>query len=66
MTTEAIAATRPPQRAAPSDAEIQGFDERWAAWQARGRAHDRAGRRRLGIVILIAGIATALTFVVFF
>ena len=45
---------------------MQGFDERWAAWQAQGRTHDRTGRRRLAIVVLIAGIATVVTFVVFF
>ncbi|MBI3265035.1 MAG: hypothetical protein HYZ58_18060 [Acidobacteria bacterium] len=31
------------------------FDARWAAWQARGVAHDRAIRRKL--VILTAGLA---------
>jgi hypothetical protein len=37
----------------------QGFEERWAAWQARGAAHDRATRRRWFIVaaILILGSA---------
>ena len=25
------------------------FDERWAAWQAKGAAHDRAVRRKMAI-----------------
>jgi len=37
-----------------------GFDERWAAWQARGVAHDRALRRKLGIaapvVLMVAAV----------
>jgi hypothetical protein len=38
----------------------RGFDDRWAAWQARGAAHDRATRRKLWIVaaILTLSIAT--------
>jgi len=37
----------------------QGFEERWAAWQARGAANDRATRRKLFIVaaILILSVA---------
>jgi hypothetical protein len=29
--------------------ESATFDERWAAWQAKGAAHDRAVRRRMAI-----------------
>ena len=40
------------------------FDERWAAWQAKGAAHDRAVRRKMTIampvVIIVAGIIYAL------
>jgi len=38
----------------------QGFEDRWAAWQARSAAHDRATRRKLWVVaaILILSIAT--------
>lgn len=36
--------------------------ERWAAWQARGKAHQRAVRRRLAIVLPIAVIAGAVVF----
>jgi hypothetical protein len=30
-----------------------GFQERWAAWQARGAANDRAIRRKLFVVAAI-------------
>lgn len=33
--------------------EPASFDERWAAWQAKGAAHDRAVRRRMGIAVPI-------------
>jgi len=29
--------------------ESPTFDERWAAWQAKGAAHDRALRRKMAI-----------------
>jgi hypothetical protein len=31
----------------------QGFEDRWAAWQARGAANDRATRRKLFVVAAI-------------
>jgi hypothetical protein len=36
-----------------------GFAERWAAWQARGAAHDRSRRRTLFILaaVVIASVA---------
>ena len=38
----------------------QGFEDRWAAWQARGAANDRTTRRRLWIfaAILILSVIT--------
>ena len=38
----------------------QQFDERWAAWQARGEANDRATRRRFVtmaaiVIVFVAG-----------
>jgi hypothetical protein len=30
-----------------------GFPERWAAWQARGAANDRATRRKLFVAALL-------------
>ena len=36
-----------------------GFPERWAAWQARGAANDRATRRKLFVIaaLLVLSIA---------
>jgi hypothetical protein len=33
--------------------EPASFDERWAAWQAKGAAQDRAVRRRMAIAVPI-------------
>ena len=54
---EATASTPVPQSAS--------FEERWAAWQAKGAAHDRAVRRKMilaapVLVVVIALIAYAL------
>ena len=62
--SESVAAVRPPQQAS-ADSEIDGFEERWAAWQARGKKRERAGRRVLSIVVFIAGIVSVMTFLVF-
>ena len=35
------------------------FDSRWAAWQARGRSHDRAVRHRLSVLAGVAAIVGA-------
>lgn len=37
-----------------------GFAERWAAWQARGAAHDRNTRRKLFIVGAILVLAATI------
>jgi hypothetical protein len=29
----------------------EGFEERWAAWQARGDEHDRATRRNIFVLL---------------
>jgi hypothetical protein len=36
------------------------FEERWAAWQARGAANDRKTRRRMFVVAAILVLATAI------
>lgn len=40
------------------------FDERWAAWQAKGAGHERAVRRKMtivaAVVTVVAGILYAL------
>jgi small-conductance mechanosensitive channel len=35
------------------------FDERWAAWRAKGATHDRAVRRRLAIAAPILLVVAA-------
>ena len=37
----------------PEPGVDEGFAERWAAWQARGAAHDRATRRKMCILAAI-------------
>lgn len=39
------------------------FEERWAAWLARGAAHDRAVRRRMMFGGPILGIVAAVLYV---
>jgi hypothetical protein len=36
------------------------FEERWAAWEAKGAAHDRALRRKLALSAPIAIIVVAI------
>ncbi len=38
----------------------EGFAERWAAWQARGAANDRATRRKLFVVVALVILAAAI------
>ena len=56
-----------PQAAVPAPPHESGtsFDERWAAWQAKGAASDRAFRRKLSVaapivIIIVAVIVFAL------
>jgi hypothetical protein len=35
------------------------FDSRWAAWQSRGRSHDRALQHRLSVLASVAAIVGA-------
>ena len=37
-------------------------DERWAAWQAKGDAHNRAVRRKLAIVVPIGAVAIGIAY----
>jgi hypothetical protein len=37
-----------------------GFPDRWAAWQARGAANDRATRRRLFVVAALVVLSMAI------
>ena len=38
----------------------QGFEDRWAAWQARGAANDRAMRHKLVVVAAIVVLGAAI------
>lgn len=42
------------------------FEERWAAWVARGASRDRAFRRRLGIAAPILAVVAAVAYVLLF
>jgi len=41
------------------------FDARWAAWLARGAAHDRAVRRRVATLGPVAFVVAAVVFLFF-
>jgi hypothetical protein len=45
------------------EAVTSSFDERWAAWLARGAAHDRAVRRRIAIAAPILAVVVAVLYV---
>jgi hypothetical protein len=49
----------------PTPEPVTSFDERWAAWQARGAAHDRAVRRKLTIATPILIAAAAVLYALF-
>jgi len=44
-------------------ADTSRFEERWAAWLARGAAHDRAVRRRMMFALPILTMAAAVLYV---
>jgi hypothetical protein len=44
----------------------EGFAERWAAWQARGAANDRATTRNLRILAAVLIISAASFYIVRF
>ncbi len=41
------------------------FEARWAAWIARGAAHDRAVRRRVRLAVPVAAIAAIAAYLLF-
>jgi hypothetical protein len=61
-----LAAVATPAKAAASAAEADsvGFEQRWAAWQAREAAHERAVRRRVAFAapVLIAAAVVLYAF----
>lgn len=67
MVTEVPPVAAPPSSESPSvpPGESAGVDERWAAWQAKGAAHDRAVRRKMAfaaplLVFVAAGVMYAI------
>ena len=47
------------QRTSTLVIELATFDARWAAWQAKAAAHDRAVRRKMGITTPILLVVVA-------
>ena len=48
MSIDSTAAVAPEKMVAPNAlGESAGFEERWAAWQAKGATHERAFRRKM-------------------
>ena len=59
--------------AAPAQAPLStavpagpSFEQRWAAWQARGAAHDRAVRRKMAVAAPILLAVAAVVFYLLF
>jgi hypothetical protein len=48
---------------APAVALDADFDARWAAWVARGRAHEAIARRKFSILAGVLAIAAAILYV---
>jgi hypothetical protein len=49
MSAEVVLVSAPGAATSTTAREPASFDERWAAWEAKGAAHDRAARRRVAI-----------------
>ncbi|MCC6987802.1 MAG: hypothetical protein IT181_02315 [Acidobacteria bacterium] len=47
------------------DDHDHGFERRWSDWKARGRAHERAVRKRFAVVTTVAGPFAAAAFVMY-
>ena len=47
---------------APAVALEANFDARWAAWVARGHAHERLVQRKLGMLAGVLAIAAAILY----
>ena len=66
MITDApIVAERPRTPISTAVSESADFDERWAAWQAKGAAHDRAVRRKMAIVVPVLLVVAAVVMYAF-
>ena len=60
-TSTLLVSTQPVSTPAP----VSSFEERWAAWQAHGIAHDRAVRRKAIIAAPIAMALAAILYLLF-
>jgi hypothetical protein len=58
-----VSSVPPPGTSASATvSESAAFDERWAAWQTRGAARDRAARRKIAIAAPVLLVAVAVLF----
>ena len=64
VTVPTIAA--PPLTNTATAGDSPDFDARWAAWLAKGAAHDRAARRKMAFAVPIVVLVTAVVMYVFF
>ena len=55
-------AASPPAALSTAVPEAASFDERWAAWQAKGAAHDRAFRRKMAVAAPILFVAALVVY----
>jgi hypothetical protein len=53
------AAASPQAVVSTTKPEAASFDDRWAAWQAKGAAHDRVVRRKMAIAAPILVVVAA-------
>jgi hypothetical protein len=60
MITDVQVAVEPRREAIPLPVpESASFDQRWAAWQAKGAAHDHAVRRTMAIAVPVLLVVVA-------
>jgi hypothetical protein len=49
----------------PAVAPVENFEDRWAAWVAKGRKHETRARRRFTVgAIIVAAVAAIVAFIV--
>lgn len=58
-----VAQNSPTHPAELREGDTRGFEERWAAWHARGAAHDRGVRGRMMVALPILAIVAAVLYV---
>jgi hypothetical protein len=65
MTVEVLPVSAPEAALSITAPEVASFDERWAAWQAKGAAHDRAVRQKMAVAVpILIAIAAVILYVV--